>query len=278
MLCKIYKSLLFVVVIAGGFCATDVLGITLDKLRTGVASVLPFMMDNEGKKWVILGRNTKGGENGNGGQEGTYNDFCYEDFLTSDVFNGKPGLSAAKSFCKLGMLKDTVGLSEHDISEYIDLNNKNTEVIVACGEKGYMKPVQRTYLLTYITNFSPHINQFVKNFYKVRASKGEPMESAKDRLAWVLWTDLEKAASEGDYVVLVQAGVIDPASGNRNQETIVLSPAFAGSMKLFFTETPAEGENERTAFYAYDDWRNDWTRNVNMRNILKVIASQTNAK
>lgn len=214
-------------------------GMRLSQIQCGAGSVLPFFYKN-GDRYVILSRE------GSGCDKGTYDDFS-GGFETCDKH---PVITASREFWEEAILEHTVGLSQKATREYIDQNNKSTEIINAFKSKG----ANPKFLVSYITDFTPYADQLINNFYTARKrSDLKRSQKEKDSLALVKWDILKKtiaATHHGD--VYVAAEVLYP-NGAKKEEKIQLRRVFSSKMRLFFQEKVyQQGAHQKVRFYSYD--------------------------
>lgn len=203
------------------------------------AAVLPVTyFDKQGKpvKYVILAREAAGKD------VGTYDDFGG----SRDQGEKHPVATAAREFFEEGILQSTLGMSQQQVRDHIDLTSKtNTAAAVVASRQA----------VTYIVNFTAdEIHKFKKNFHAALAQQTSYKYKEKDRIATVRW-DLFEAAiknSKPNTEVKVQARLVDPQTGKdeKSQTEITLRPFFVKTLRPYIENQAYEaGKDARIRFY-----------------------------
>jgi hypothetical protein len=191
------------------------------------ASVLPTCF-HHGKKYVILGRETKGR------YAGSY-----------DNFGGgrEPGedyalLTAAREFFEEANLLLTTGLTLKDVEHYLDITRTNNTYLVFLFDESF----------TYITDFNSYKKKLIKNFYNARQETTDPHFLEKDRIALVVWEDLESTIQHNR--ISLPALEVEPLTLQLIPTTIQLRPGLIHQLKPFFMNEPYRQEvNPKMRFY-----------------------------
>lgn len=191
------------------------------------ASVLPLCF-HHGKKYVILGRETKGR------YKGSYDNFGGG----REPGENYPIETAAREFFEEANLLLTVGFTLQDIENYLDITRThNVEVILAYNES-----------FTYIIDFQNYKKKFLKNFHKALQETTDPHFLEKDRIALVRWEDLERAVQNN--LASIPALELEPSTLQLIATTITLRPYLVRQLKPFFMNHAYRQEmNHKIRFY-----------------------------
>jgi 8-oxo-dGTP pyrophosphatase MutT (NUDIX family) len=191
------------------------------------ASVLPLCV-HHGKKYVILGRETKGR------YAGSYDNFGGGREAGED----NHVLTAAREFFEEAILLLTVGFTLKDVEHYLDITKtNNTEIIIAYNES-----------FTYIIDFNNYKKKILKNFHKALQETTDPHSLEKDRIALILWEDLERAIQTNR--MSISALELDPITLQLVATTIQLRPYLMRQLKPFFMNQAYRQEmNHKMRFY-----------------------------
>ncbi len=190
------------------------------------ASVLPLCFHHE-KKYVILGRETKGRHKGS-----------YDNFGGGrEPGEESPLLTAAREFFEEANLLLTVGFTLKDVENYLDITRTHVEIILAYNKS-----------FTYITDFQNYKKKLLKNFHKALQETTDPHFLEKDRIALVLWEDLERAVQNNR--ISLPALELDPITLQLIVTTIQLRPGLVHQLKPFFMNQAYRQEmNHKIRFY-----------------------------
>ena len=205
-----------------------------------VVPVTTYVNKGTRTDYVILSREAGGSD------KGTY-----------DAFGGKrdkedgnhPVTTAAREFFEEAITVSTLGKSEKQMKDYIDLKNGNTRHIFAvCSKSGSGRNV------LYMTGFShTDFNNLINKFANARASKTRNRYKEKDRIAKIRLSDLRAAISRAGshHGVTVKAEVTD-LKGKTTTKTITLRPVLAKMLSGYSKgSTYQTGKDRKIRFYRF---------------------------
>lgn len=205
----------------------------------GGASVLPFAkFPGKTQKYFIVGREAGGAD------VGTYDAFGG----SKDTGEAHPLQTAAREFAE-----ETVDLfgNKKAIEQHIDINNNNTDIIVANQNK---KSV------VYVTQFDHQlVRNFKQHFYNARNNAKSYKQREKDSIAIVREDRLRDAIANakrnaaGKLItpIIVKDAMVVDATGKEHKHDIHLRPVFVSSMQSYFQGKAADqkGKDPKIHFY-----------------------------
>lgn len=254
-------------------------GKKLSEIIWSSAGVLPFFYEN-GKKYVLLSRESRGR------RKGTYADFggsrdktpsgAWEDMTSITMFNNysstgtlitlsekHPVHTASREFWEEAILDLTIGFNPKQTREYIDQRNKNTNLIIACQVSSAKTP--DTYSVSYITDFTEHVDTFTSNFFKARkhaidnpTTRNDQQD--KDIIAYVEWDAFKDAictAKQNANSPVIADTIIKWDQKTKKIKTehavqITLHKNVISMYLQYFTDRPFEqGDNPKVRFYSW---------------------------
>lgn len=233
-------SLVFMFLCLNGIISGQLYGMELTEIQCSAASVLPYFIDENGEKCVILAQEAGGCD------KDTYDDFGGK----SERCDRHPAQSAAREFWEEAILNHTIGMSLSDVATYIDQQSNNTETVVAFKTK--RAPYH--YMVTYITDFAPYVTAFCEKFYNVRFGHKLSHEfREKKSIAIVKWETLKNAISTTSYGDVEVSAKVLYDKGESKDQIIRLRRIFSSKMRLFFqNQEYRPGIMNKIRFYSYD--------------------------
>lgn len=225
------------------------------------ASVLPTYTHNM-QRYAILTREARGYSQEQGGKKFTYDDFsgaCEKE----DQY--EPLMSAAREFWEEGNLQQSLGWSLDDTITFV--KNNTSQIVVYTKKQDKNIPGSKDIKnVTYIVNFDEHANKLFNNFYpalnkekahhkKLGTKPNDQVTTEKDKIAAVLWDDLQSTVSYQKIVSIaqpakIQALVKDEKTKKFNKETIVLRPFLSMKLQSYFLNLPYEkGTDSKVKYY-----------------------------
>lgn len=214
----------------------------LSELKYTSASVLPYYLDRQGIKKVILA------DEAHGRDRTTFADFGGK----RDRGETHPVQTAAHEFYEEAILPNTLGWSLPQTQDFIDIAKaQNTHFINVFSNKKMCH-------VTYLTDFTPYRNTLFKQFPIARKNATQHKFREKNRLAIVEWDNLKNTISKQqrswipkNNPVRVSALVQNPRTGRFNTEIITLRPSFVMSLRPFFLNRPyVQGWSKKIRFYS----------------------------
>ncbi len=211
----------------------------LSEFDFGAASVLPTFIDLNGKKYLILSREAGGTD------IGTYDDFGGKRDLIGPKNNQKkeahPVITAAREFFEEAILMLSINFSLQNTKDFIEVNNPQTEFVIAYGHN-----------VTYITDFTAYADTFFANFYNAFNTTISRHSKEKDRIAIVGWDELKTVIHNARFNsgIIMDAQVLNPADQKWYTEKITLRGFFAKKLRPFWMNQPyQQGMSSKIHFY-----------------------------
>lgn len=235
-----HKRLIFLSTLLLPFIANTILQakLHLSHYSFKAGSVLPFFIDTNGIKYLILSREAHGND------RGTYDDFGGKrdyDFGPNQNNPEPYYFTPAREFFEEAILKLSIGLSLPDTLNFINIKSNNTQYVIAFSSN-----------IAYIVDFSIYKDTFFQNFYSAFNTTKNRHSKEKDRLALVEWDFLKTTIKNNKFNigVTIPALVLDPQSLKWNNEQITLRGFFVKKFRPFFTDAPYQpGTIKKIRFY-----------------------------
>ncbi|HEV2916286.1 MAG TPA: NUDIX hydrolase [Candidatus Babeliales bacterium] len=204
---------------------------SLHTFRYKAAGVLP-VYTFKGQKWAIIARE-KGGSDA-----GTYDSFAG----SADKGENDPTITAARECAEELITHMVIGKNSNDIRDYIDVHNKNTELVIADQRKKYA---------LFITNFDKYVDDIKHNFYTALKTKLPYRYKEKDKLAFVSFKELKRASQSNCPTVQALILSYDPTKKQyMKNASIQLRPILLAVLKNYFNNKPYQtGTNPTVRFY-----------------------------
>ena len=232
---RLYMTL---VALGGLYNASQAMTPSLSTFNHEAAFVAP-LTTVKGKKIIFLGRESTGRDKG-----------------LFDAFGGKrdasdgnhPVMTAARELHEEGIVQQTLGMSEKELLDHVDLKAGNTELILAVQKaNGSSRHV------LCLTGFSNKQARAFKNTFATayaNAPRGRQYRE-KDEIASLVLDDLLQAiaASRSNVGIHVVAHVVD-LQGSVSKKLIILRPVFARMLRGYAEgRTAIIGKDKRIRFY-----------------------------
>jgi hypothetical protein len=213
---------------------------TLSNFNFMGASVIPYTYRGpKNERYVLLSREAAGKH------KGTYDAFGGK----RDPWEKHPVVTAGRE-----LAEESVYLlgKPNQVQHYIGTGSPHTHHIIANTQKKFVM---------YITHFNQNaLRHLTDRFYSARHKATNWKFKEKDKLAWVKWSDLERAIAtapcdkQGRIItpIKVHAQVID-GPRNRHFEHITIRPVLVGSLRTYFQHKPnfTVGKDQRIRFYTH---------------------------
>lgn len=181
------------------------------------AGVLPIYVHKE-DKFVVLGCERHGVD------RGTYDSFAG----ARDAGEFNPTLTAARECAEELITHRTMRKNVSQLQDYIDVNHKNTELVIVSNRKQYV---------LFVVNFDQYIDSIKRSFYKtVKKPKISSKYKEKDKLAFVSWNAFEEAIKNNSTAVIARVQEEDPIKCKLTlkKQTIQLRPILVSVMRPYF--------------------------------------------
>jgi 8-oxo-dGTP pyrophosphatase MutT (NUDIX family) len=197
------------------------------------AGVLPIYW-HKGTKFVAVAREDSGTD------RGTYDAFAG----ARDQGEHNPTLTAARECAEELVTHRTMGKGVSKMQAYIDVNHKNTELVIAHSRKHYV---------LFVVRFDHYIDRIKHTFYKaVKNPNLDRKYREKDKLAFVPWQEFKEAIKNNNAVVTAMVQEEDPKTHKLilQQQTIRLRPILVSVMRPYFNhEQYQTGSHQKIRLY-----------------------------